>query len=391
VVALVFSMMIVLGSAGSGLDAPPITEDQTAFLRGSYEVPILPVRPEDPERPDEEGCDVPDEGLAGGFDAAIVVPLPLPYPGPEPVPVMPAPVMPVPTWPEWVDPIGSGEVKLDLPCPPWTDSEAREAALAHGIVIPLVHGPRLDVLFCLDTTGSMGDEIHVAKEAILDIAAVVADGYPVPEVRYGLVIYRDLRDDYVTQVFDFMTAEELAEVLKGVRAGGGNDYRESVSEALHRSVHDVSWDLEEAACAIYLIGDAPPHTDYDNGYDHILAATDAAARGIVINAIGCSGIKGNEKEFMEVVDITGGIFVYLEYDLGGDGGGDADGDCEMYSDLRTDHSGEGNCSYDSPPSAFRGSSSEGSSDGGDYDNDLDDVLADMIKTTAAGEGVKYDD
>ena len=249
--------------------------------------------------------------------------------------------------------------------------------------------PRLDVLFCLDTTGSMGDEIQVAKDTILQIAEVVEDGTPRPVVRYALVIFRDIGDIYVTKVYDFMPVEELATILQDVTARGGNDYPESVSEALHRSVHDVTWDLD-ASCAIYLIGDAPPHTDYDNGFDHAQAAIDARDRNIMINAIGCSGINGHEAEFLEVVEITGGTFCYLTYfepsgGSSGDVGGWTDGTGSGGTGSEGTGEGTGEGGGDSTGKGTGGGS------GNQQNNDLDEVLAGMIQGQAMDAGVDYED
>ncbi len=197
--------------------------------------------------------------------------------------------------------VGGGGIMVGVPVP-----EAWK-----GLALPADGVPRLDVCFCLDTTGSMRDEIALAKERILEIARAVAAGTPTPVVEYALVIYRDLGDEYVVRVHDFMSADDLAIVLSRVVARAGGDYRESVAEAVHRSVHELSWD-ERSCRAIYLIGDAPPHTDYDNGFDYKRAAEDAAERGIVINAIGCSGISRGEREFREMAETTGGVFVYLQ-------------------------------------------------------------------------------
>ena len=267
--------------------------------------------------------------------------------------------------------------------------------------------PRLDVLFCLDTTGSMGDEIEVAKDTILVIADAIQAGTPAPEVRYGLVIYRDLGDTYVTKVFDFTNATGLAAILKDVRANNGGDTPESVSEALTRSVHDVSWDLGKVSRGIYLIGDAPPHLDYDNGFDYRAAAQDAASMGIVINAIGCSGIQGQEREFKEVANITGGAFVYLTYGSGSTGEGPTPGtggyDGEGGYGGDGGHGGAGGgtgtgsgpvCDTDYGTGCGSGEGSSGSGgDGGSNggSNDLDTVLTDLLRGQASAAGVTYGD
>jgi hypothetical protein len=58
--------------------------------------------------------------------------------------------------------------------------------------------PKIEVVFALDTTGSMGDLIAGAKQKIWAIADELASAKPTPELRIGLVAYRDRGDRYVT-------------------------------------------------------------------------------------------------------------------------------------------------------------------------------------------------
>ncbi len=62
--------------------------------------------------------------------------------------------------------------------------------------------PKVDVVFVLDTTGSMSGLIHTAKEKIWSIATTMASAQQTPEIRIGLVAYRDRGDSYVTKVVD---------------------------------------------------------------------------------------------------------------------------------------------------------------------------------------------
>src|SRR5438045_3253196 len=62
-----------------------------------------------------------------------------------------------------------------------------------------VSRPRLDVVFAIDTTGSMGDEIDVVKGKLRSMVSEIARGNPRPDVRFGLVAYRDRGDAYVTR------------------------------------------------------------------------------------------------------------------------------------------------------------------------------------------------
>ena len=59
--------------------------------------------------------------------------------------------------------------------------------------------PVVDVVFVLDTTGSMSGLIETAKEKIWSIASTMASAQPTPEIRIGLIGYRDKGDAYVTR------------------------------------------------------------------------------------------------------------------------------------------------------------------------------------------------
>ena len=54
--------------------------------------------------------------------------------------------------------------------------------------------PRIDLVFVLDATASMGDEIEPVKQHLWAIASRVASGRPAPDLRVGLVVYRDRGD-----------------------------------------------------------------------------------------------------------------------------------------------------------------------------------------------------
>src|SRR5829696_3853259 len=66
----------------------------------------------------------------------------------------------------------------------------------------VVKKPRVEVVFCLDTTGSMSGLIEGAKAKIWAICNQIAAGTPTPDLKVGLVAYRDRGDDYVTKVHD---------------------------------------------------------------------------------------------------------------------------------------------------------------------------------------------
>ncbi len=102
--------------------------------------------------------------------------------------------------------------------------------------------PRIDVVFALDTTGSMGGLIDAAKEKIWSIAGTMASAQPAPEIRMGLIAYRDRGDAYVTRVLDLsQDLDSMYAALMDFKAAGGGDGPESVNEALHDAVNRISW------------------------------------------------------------------------------------------------------------------------------------------------------
>ena len=179
--------------------------------------------------------------------------------------------------------------------------------------IPAIQAPVVDVVFVLDTTGSMSGLIQTAKEKIWSIASTMASAQPTPRIRVGLVAYRDRGDAYVTRIVDL--SEDLDSVyaaLMEFEAGGGGDTPESVNEALYAAVHKLSWsDSEQAYQAIFLVGDAPPHMDYnETQYPAIIAA--ANGKGIVINTIQCGNLPMTVDPWTTIASLGQGSFFQVE-------------------------------------------------------------------------------
>lgn len=149
--------------------------------------------------------------------------------------------------------------------------------------------PRVDLVFVLDTTGSMGGLIQAAKEKIWSIATTMAQARPVPEIRIGLVGFRDRGDEYVTRVFDLTTdLDSMYAHLMDFSAGGGGDGPESVNAALVEAVHGMRWSNAPGAYkAVFLVGDAPPHMDYQDDTPYAVTLDAARRQGIVVNTIRC--------------------------------------------------------------------------------------------------------
>jgi Mg-chelatase subunit ChlD len=174
---------------------------------------------------------------------------------------------------------------------------------------------RLDLVFLIDATGSMADEIDKLKATLHTITAEVAGLPSRPDICLGLVAYRDRGDAFLLRSHDFTNdvGAFLNQVLMPLRAQGGGDYPEAMNEALHETVHELSWRGDGATRMVILLADAPPHLDYGAPhYDDDMMA--ALGKGIKIFGVGASGLdRQGEYVQRQMAQYTGGKFVFLTY------------------------------------------------------------------------------
>lgn len=187
---------------------------------------------------------------------------------------------------------------------------------AHEVTAPA--RPRMEVVFVLDTTGSMSGMIAGAKQKIWAIANKLKSARPTPEIRFGLVGYRDRRDAYVTRVFGLTgNLDEVYTNLYAFEAQGGGDEPESVNEALHRAVRDLQWSTDpEVLRVVFLVGDARPHMDYQDDVKYPETCRLANERGILINTLQCGRLSGTEQAWREIASLTNGTYGAILQDGG---------------------------------------------------------------------------
>ncbi len=173
--------------------------------------------------------------------------------------------------------------------------------------------PKVEVVFCLDTTGSMGGLIDGAKAKIWAICNQIAGGRPTPDLKVGLVAYRDKGDTYVTKVTDL--TDDLDKVhaeLKTFVAAGGGDTPEHVNQALYDAVHKIKWSADKKTLKIvFLVGDAPPHMDYANGPKYPELCRAAAKKDLIINTIQCGGIAETTPIWKEIAKMSEGSYAAI--------------------------------------------------------------------------------
>ena len=186
----------------------------------------------------------------------------------------------------------------------------------------------IKLMFVVDVTGSMGDELTYLQNELADVVNRVATENQGVRIDLAMLFYRDDDDDVKFSYADFVDvtneqglATQQAK-LKEQYATGGGDFPEAVDEALELAV-SKDWGDENSTKLIFHVLDAPPHDKEENRTRFTKAVNDAAKKGIRICPILCSGADTLCEYLVRQESITtGGTFVFI-----------------------TDHSGIGNPHY----------------------------------------------
>jgi len=174
---------------------------------------------------------------------------------------------------------------------------------------------QLDLAFVFDCTGSMFDELEYLTAEIDGIATAVAARFPEVSPRYGLVVYRDAGDDYVTLRYDFtMSLSAFQASLAEQAALGGGDY----AEAMHRGLEEageLAWRGQGTARVLFLVADAPPHAEFAV---RTLAAVQALrSAGVAVYPVAASGVDSEAELILRTAAVlTLGQYIFLTDDSG---------------------------------------------------------------------------
>lgn len=178
-------------------------------------------------------------------------------------------------------------------------------------------GKRIEVAFVLDTTGSMADLIDGAKRKIWSIANSIVDVHPNADIRMALIGYRDQGDEYVVRTYD-MSADIQGLYGNLIRfvADGGGDTPESVNEALATAVRDLRWsNRDDVRRIIFLVGDAPPHMDY-NGPKYRRILEEACEKDIIVNTVQAGSDPETTEYWREIAELGQGKYFAIPQDGG---------------------------------------------------------------------------
>jgi hypothetical protein len=200
-----------------------------------------------------------------------------------------------------------------------TRGQTVEVALAQAAPTPT----GLDLMFVVDTTGSMGDELEYLKSELGDVVRRVQNTHGQQlSIRTSVNFYRDQGDEYVVRPFPF--EQDLSKVQAQIDpqyASGGGDFPEAVEEGLSDAIFKHEWKANARARLLFLVLDAPPHSRPEVQASLHEATQEAARQGIQIIPIVASGIDKPTEFLMRFLSVsTSGSYVFLTDDSGIGGG-----------------------------------------------------------------------
>ncbi len=175
----------------------------------------------------------------------------------------------------------------------------------------------LEVLFLIDTTGSMGDEIDRIKATLRTLTAQIREQRADLTLRYGAVLYRDSGDEYLTMAHPLTEdVDAFDAALQTVTANGGGDIPEALNQGLARALDGVQWQ-QDAAKLVFLVCDAAPKMRVKGDVPYGDSAAAAMSRAIKVHTVAASGLDPlGTLVLRQIAQLTRGKFIFIEY--GGD-------------------------------------------------------------------------
>ncbi len=172
----------------------------------------------------------------------------------------------------------------------------------------------VDIVFALDTTGSMSEEIRRLKKTIEIIYLNLSNLKTKINLRFGMVLYKDRKDKYTTKISPLTDdLKSFQKALNKVTANGGGDRPEDLVSALRDTVYDIKWQ-KDGLKIVFVITDAPPHIHYHDLKPYMFYADVAKQKAIKLHTIGTGGLGiDGEYALRQLSQYTNGKYIFLTY------------------------------------------------------------------------------
>ncbi|HEC36865.1 hypothetical protein LCGC14_0766620 [marine sediment metagenome] len=176
--------------------------------------------------------------------------------------------------------------------------------------------PSLDVVFLIDGSGSMGQEIDEVKAKVLDLVdelKTLVDDLRVGFIFFGSTIYSENPYDDQRNILDFTNSQATIQEFVNLFSAGGVE--EPWGDALNY-MKGMSWQENSIRVAI-LITDEMDNNGRFIRYDshRSTLATELAELEIIVSTMECYGSDdGLTEQLTSFSEVTGGIYTQLSSD-----------------------------------------------------------------------------
>ena len=184
-----------------------------------------------------------------------------------------------------------------------------------GAEVPISNeSNKIDIVFAIDATGSMSDEINNVKTNIAAFSEnLIESGL---DIRFSIIEYRDITEGEETIVHTFSGShwvtdiDSVVSILQGIDATGGGDGPETVMDALgYVADNDLMRWRSDAYRFAFVLTDADYKTNNNYGYTALETLTAKLANmNVVTSVITSSSYKST---YTGLYNGTGGIYANI--------------------------------------------------------------------------------
>jgi Mg-chelatase subunit ChlD len=162
-------------------------------------------------------------------------------------------------------------------------ADETDTAVQVGKLLDRIDGESLDLVICLDTTGSMQAYMPSVKKKLTPIVRERVAKFK--SFRVGIMLYKDYwPEEYITRKVPFTSdLDQFNRFIQSLNPYGGGDVPEAVDEALYAAATEFDWQAQKRL--IILVGDAPPHPIPRDKITLQSVVEAASARSIQIDTI----------------------------------------------------------------------------------------------------------
>ena len=198
----------------------------------------------------------------------------------------------------------------------WGEDKAAPPAPQPPVPVPTRH---VDLVICLDTSGSMSGLIESAKQKLWAVVNELATAKPKPALRVALYQYGNdgIPSDtgWVEKLCDL--TDDLDTVygkLFPLKTNGGTEY---VARVIKRATEDLAWNTDKGTLRMIFVAGNEPATQ-DEGTNKLQDVCKAAAgKGIVVNTIHCgSEAEGRSSGWADAAAWADGKYAAIDHNNG---------------------------------------------------------------------------